>query len=107
MARKTESAVAEMETPDVLFPELDDRNPEHKKLLKLAKAYHKIREERKLALDGAKADEDEAMGKLVEAMESCELTSFKHGEVQVTLDTKKRAKVKLVTTDEDEEPATD
>jgi hypothetical protein len=97
----------EVEGQQDLFPELDAGNPEHKTLMRLARAYAKKREERKELFTTAKDAEDTAMERLVEAMHGQKLSCFRFEGVRVELETKEKAKVKLDVQDDDEEDGDD
>lgn len=93
------------------FPELDD-SPEHKKILKLAKAMKKIRDERKEALTASKAKVDKIQEDLVTAMHEADIPAFSHkiGESTIEARIKPRSEkvsVKISSGGDDDEEDTE
>lgn len=85
-----------------MFPELDAKNVEHKKLLKLAKAFAKAKAERDEILSTAKEKSDSAMQALLDQMHRCDLRAFKFDGVRTEIiQSKEKAQVRLEG-DEDE-----
>jgi len=79
-----------------MFPELDD-SPEHKKILKTAKALIKIREDRAEALNESKTKEDETQAALVEMLHAAGITKFRHESVEVEIKPRsEKVKAKMI-----------
>jgi hypothetical protein len=90
----------------ILFPELDTRKPEHKRLLKLAKTLAKERADRAALLGVSKEKVDAAEGKVIAQMHECGLKKFRYdGVTTEIIDGKEKCTVAIE--DEDEEAADD
>lgn len=86
-----------------MFPELDD-SPEHKALLKLAKAANRAKARRDALLSMSKEEVDGCMDKLKAKMHECKLKAFKHGGVKAKLiDAKEKVIVEVEREETDEE----
>jgi len=80
----------------IMFPDLDNTKPEHKELLRLARAFNK----RKLAhLEGIselKTARDEAANKLLAKLHELKMPGFKHDGVKVSIEAGgEKVKVKI------------
>lgn len=86
-----------------MFPELQRDNPAHVALLKAAKKFTKEKAAREAQLKDNKSFVDGLMGKVVDAMHSCDLKKFKFGNISVELSTREKVVVKIDSdADEDE-----
>lgn len=94
--------IATEESPEVLFPELDD-SPAHKKLLRAARAFHKAKSERSQLLKTAKEKQDSAESTLVGLMHENKIEKFRHDGMTVEVfNGKEKAVVKVEGDEEDE-----
>lgn len=68
-----------------MFPELDMKNPQHKSLVRAAKAYHKAKKERSALLTTSKENVAAKAGAVRELMVKCSLTHvhFKGLDIEV------------------------
>jgi activating signal cointegrator 1 len=97
-----DAAMPKDEESEVLFAELDN-SPEHKRLVKTAKALIKIRADRKLSLEGSKEQEDKVQADLAEQLHAAKITKFKHDSVIVELiERSEKVKAKLVVEEEED-----
>ncbi len=86
-----------------MFPDLDKSKPEEAKLIRLAKTWIKIRDDRKEALDEAKAKEDTAHDAMVELAKSLKIEAFSVGGREVTIEHTDKAKVKTSKVSDEEQ----
>lgn len=84
-----------------LFPELED-SPEHKAVLKAAKAFAKAKAERDALLSTSKEKVDGLQANLIACMHKANLEKFKHDGVKAEL-IKTREKVTVQIGDDEEE----
>lgn len=84
-----------------MFPDLNARKPAEAAVMKAARAYIVIRDERAEFLTDAKQREDEAHEALLEACEKAEVTKFTLDGRQIDIELKKKAKVKAAKIDEE------
>lgn len=86
---------------DALFPDLDMSNPEHKKLLKLARAFYKARAHRLETLGPLLEEQNEKEQAVISLMKQLKMQGFDHGDMQVKLmPTKEHISAKLATDDD-------
>lgn len=97
------AATVEPDEQAALFEELDESNPAHKELMKAARHYAKKRQERLDVFGPAKEAEDAAMETLIEQMHGQNLTAFRFEGVSVKLTTEEKIKVKIDTSDDDDD----
>lgn len=91
---------------EILFPELDDRKPEHEELMKLACAFHKAKQERSNLLTTSKEGCDAKMAKLIAQMHHCDIEKFKFKGIVVDL-IQPAEKVEVKVEDEEAEESGD
>ena len=86
-----------------MFPELNN-SPEHKKIMKTAKALIEIREGRAEALHESKAQEDETQAALVEMLHAAGITKFRHESIEVEIKPRsEKVKAKMIVPDPEDE----
>lgn len=77
-----------------MFPDLDSKKPEDKKLIKLAKEWIAIVDERREFLEDAKEREDKAHEAMVTQAKALGLERFAIAGREITIEHKDKAKVK-------------
>ena len=85
-----------------LFPELDMSKDEHKKLLKLARAFYKARAHRLETLGPLLEEQNEKEQAVITMLKQLKLNGFEHGDMQVKLMPKKEHISAKLATDDDE-----
>ena len=85
MAKKPQHVNLDDEEQQVMFPELDDSNPQHKTLMKLAKSFHRAKTERDEVLSTAKEKLDAMKEKLIAAMHEAGIKAFDHKGIKVEI----------------------
>lgn len=94
-----EGGTAVEDAPDIgeqgnMFPDLDPKKPEEKKLATIAKKWIKIRDERADYLSDAKEKEDESHDEMVTLAKSLKIERFTIAGREITIEHKDKAKVK-------------
>lgn len=89
---------------DALFSELDMGKEDHKKLLKLARAFYKARAKRLETLGPLLQEQNEKEQAVIALLKQLKMNGFEHGDMQVKLmPTKEHISAKLATDDDDGE----
>jgi hypothetical protein len=97
------TTAVEAEDQEVMFPDLDMGNPEHKAIVAAAKKFHKAKAERAETLSTAKEKQDAAMERLIALMHGAKITKFQHDGVKAEIiDAKEKAVVKLSGEEDDD-----
>lgn len=96
---KSDGGTAVEDAPEVgeqgnMFPDLDPKKPEEKKLASIAKKWIKIRDERADYLTDAKEREDESHDEMVTLAKSLKIERFTIAGREITIEHKDKAKVK-------------
>ena len=79
MAKEAATLDVDEHDESSLWPELDNSNPQHKKLLSAAKRFAKMKKERDELLKESKEKFDEQNDEVVALMHEAHITKFKHG----------------------------
>ena len=83
-----------------MFPDLDMSNPEHKKLLKAAKAFYSAKAKRAEVLGTMKEDQDSKEEAMIAIMLQLKMPKFEHGDMSAELiDKGKSVTIKLKSED--------